>query len=145
MAAPKSGPTAKQRPDDRLGHRTKAEQGNVTTITVPQEADPPIIPGPSPAWTQTAKDAWTAFTTSPARQYWESTDYVTAHFLCDLITSCQTSGYRAGQVQMIRQLMVDLLFTETARRAADLQITRTPEQVDPAKVSAMEYARNRRA
>lgn len=144
MAAPKTGPTAKQRPDDRLGHRTKAEQGNVTTITVPQEAPPPVVPAPKPGWTETAVQAWQAFVDSPARQYWESTDYVTAQFLCDLITSCQTSGYRAGQVQMVRQLMVDLLFTETARRAADLQINRTPEKADPAKVSAMEYARNRR-
>lgn len=144
MAAPRSGPTAKQRPDDRLGHRTKAEQGNVTTITVPQEAAPPVIPAPKPEWTQTAKDAWASFVDSPAKQYWESTDYVTASFLCDLITSCQTTGYRAGQVQMVRQLMVDLMFTETARRAADLQITRTPPVANPARVAALEAARNRR-
>lgn len=145
MGAPKTGPTAKQRPDDRLGHRTKAEQAGVTVLNVPQEAAPPFVPSPAPSWTATAVDAYRAFCESPAKQYWESTDYVTAHFLCDLITTCQNTGYRAGQVQMVRQLMADLMFTETARRAVDLQINRTPEQADPARVAAMDAARNRRS
>lgn len=145
MAAPKTGPTAKARPEDRLGHRTKAELANVTTITPRQEEPPPVIPAARDDWTDTARMMWDAFITSPVREYYESTDYVSCHFLCDLVTECQRTGYRPGQLMDIRTRMVDLLFTETARRAANIQITRTPPVENPARVAAMSQARNRRS
>ena len=142
--APKSGPTAKQRPEDRLGHRTKAEQDNVLKISPRQEHADPVVPDEDPAWTDTARMIWSAFTTSPVRELYESTDYVTCHFLCDLVTQCQITGYRPGQLMVVRQMMVDLLFTETARRAANIQIERTKPVEDPARVAAIERARARR-
>jgi len=144
MAAPKSGPTAKQRSEDRLGHRTKAELDNVRTISPRQEHPDPVIPEPGPEWTDTARMMWDAFVTSPVKELYESVDYVTCHFLCDLVSNCQMTGYRPGQLMVIRQMMVDLLFTETARRAANIQIERTQEVADPKRVAAIERARNRR-
>ncbi len=117
----------------------------MTSLNVSQEAPPPVIPDPSPHWTPTALMAWEAFLANPASQYAEGTDYVAAQYLCDLISETQRTGYRAGQVQMVRQLMVDLLFMESARRAVNIEINRTPEVEDPARVSALEIARNRRA
>lgn len=143
-SAPKSGPTAKQRPEDRLGHRTAAELANVTTLNVRQEEPPPVIPDPRPAWSSTARMMWDAFVTSPVREYYESTDYAACHFLCDLVTDCQATGYRPGQLMDIRMRMVDLMFTETARRAANIQINRTPPVADPARVAAINRAANRR-
>lgn len=144
-SAPKSGPTAKQRPEDRLGHRTKAELENVLTISPRQEHAPPVVPEPGDHWTDTARGMWDAFVTSPVSELYESLDYQTCHFLCDLVTNCQETGYRPGQLMVIRQMMIDLLFTETARRAANIQIERTKPVEDPKRVAAIERARTRRA
>jgi len=144
MAAPKSGPTAKQRSEDRLGHRTAAELANVTTISPRQEEPPPVVPEPRESWSDTARMMWDAFVSSPVREYFESTDYAACHFLCDLVTDCQATGYRPGQLMDIRMRMVDLMFTESARRAANIQINRTPAVQDPARVAAINQAANRR-
>ena len=144
MVAPKSGPTAKQRPEDRLGHRTKAELAGVTTLNVKQEEPVAVAPDPNPNWDTVPLAMWEAFVTSPTRQFHEATDYQTCFYLCDLIQDSYRTGFKPGQLMVIRQLMVDLMFTETARRAANVFITRTPETKDPARVSAMETARNRR-
>jgi hypothetical protein len=142
--APKSGPTAKQRPDDRLGHRTKAEQAQATTLNVKQEEPPPVIPKPNPTWDAVPLGFWNAFITSPVREMYESTDYQTCYYLCDLIQDSYRTGFRPGQLMVIRQLMVDLLFTETARRAANILVARTPEVLNPSRVAAIEAARSRR-
>lgn len=145
MAAPRSGPTAKQRPEDRLGHRTAAEQASVTQLNVRQEEPPPVIPSPEPDWAPVAVMMWDAWTTSPLRELYESTDYAACHLLCSVVTEITRTGYRAGQLQTVREMMRDLLFTETARRAADIQITRTQPVQDPARVAAMATARARRS
>lgn len=144
MSVPHSGRTAKKRPEDRTGHRTRAELASVTQIPVSQEAAPPTIPAPDANWCQAAQQVWSAFVSSPVAYLWESTDYAQAWVTCGAIDSCVSKGYSATQLMTVRGLMNDLMLTEAARRSADIAITRTPVQEDPAKVRAMDVARSRK-
>lgn len=144
MAAPNSGRTAKQRPEDRLGHRSAAEQSSVTRIDA-TDHPAPVIPPPSPMWTDSAIMVWQSILASPLKVYYEGTDYAVAYILCDLIADLSTNGLKTrGQIESLRKMMVDLGMTESSRRAADMIIQRIPVNQDPARVRAIETARSRR-
>jgi hypothetical protein len=147
MAAPKTGRTAKKRPEDRLGHRTRAEQE--ATDYVPSEAlQAPEVPSelePNPEWHTVAAFAWKSFCESPLRQMHENTDFVHAWLTCELISRSIKTGMGPGQVMQLRMYLNDLGFTEAARRAIGVQITRSTEAPDPAKVVARERLEERRA
>jgi hypothetical protein len=147
MAAPKTGRTAKKRPEDRLGHRSQAEQEKFDTIDasdLPPIPEAPEILEPAPYWHPVAVLGWTTFCESPLSKYYEQTDYVQAWVTCELIHNSIKDGMSAGRSMQLRMYMNDLGFTEGARRAMDIAIQRkTPE--DSEKVKSMERARARRA
>lgn len=146
MAAPKSGPTAKKRPEDRLGHRTKETQAATDYIGPATEViEPPEGLAPDRDWHPVAAFAWQAFCDSPLNQMNEATDYVHAWITCELISRSIDRGMSAGMVMQLRMYMNDLGFTESARRAIGVQITRQTEAPDPAKVVAKERLEARRA
>lgn len=149
MAAPKTGPTAKKRPEDRLGHRTKAEQAKMDEIT-PEEiealtADLGDILAPAEHWHHVALAGWEAFCNSPLKRFYERTDYVQAWVTCELIHRCLKDGMSAGRAMQLRMYLNDLGFTEGARRTMDIAIQRQVEAPDPAKVVAKERLEARRA
>lgn len=146
IAAPKTGPTAKKNPGDRMGHRDHASKGmdqldpdeiNVT-IEVPAGLQP------NPIWHPVALASFKAFLESPLRVYTEDTDIVHAWMTCELIHQCISGRMGAGQAQHLRMYMNDLGFTESARRAIDVQINRTPKKEDPAKLAAVTRMQDRR-
>lgn len=97
-----------------------------------------------PNWHHVAREAWTAFCESPLRTYHERTDYVHAWVTCELIDSVLRDGMSAGKSMQLRMYLNDLGFTEGARRALDMQITRTTEAPDPKKVVAQQRLENAR-
>lgn len=150
MAAPKTGPTAKKRPEDRLGHRTKAEQAKMEDLIPDEEiealkVDLGDILAPAEYWHHVALAGWQAFCESPLKRYYERTDYVQAWVTCELIHRCMKDGMSAGRAMQLRMYLNDLGFTEGARRTMDIAIQRQTEAADPAKVVAKERLEARRA
>lgn len=151
MAAPKTGPTAKKRPEDRLGHRTRAEQARMDEILVSDEEIEALKSSltsdlvPAEYWHPVALKAWQSFNQSPLRRFYEQTDYVQAWVTCELIHQCVKDRMSAGRAMQLRMYLNDLGFTEGARRTMDIAIKRETEKVDPAKVVAQERLEARRA
>lgn len=152
MAAPKTGPTAKKRPEDRLGHRTKAEQVKMDEVTVSAEEMKAIQSrcvdsdlAPADYWHPVALSGWVSFCDSPLKRFYEQTDYVQAWVTCELIHRCIKDGMSAGRAMQLRMYLNDLGFTEGARRTMDIAIKRETEKADPAKVVAKERLEARRA
>lgn len=150
MAAPKTGPTAKKRPEDRLGHRTKAEQGKMDELVVSDEEIEALKASLSPElepaeyWHPVALKGWESFVESPLRRFYEQTDYVQAWVTCELIHRCIKDGMSAGRAMQLRMYLNDLGFTEGARRTMDIAIKRQTEKPDPMKVVAKERLEARR-
>jgi hypothetical protein len=151
MAAPKTGPTAKKRPEDRLGHRTKAEQAKMDEVVLSDEeieALKSTLTGqlePAEYWHPVALKGWETFCESPLRRFYEQTDYVQAWITCELIHQCIKDRMSAGRAMQLRMFLNDLGFTEGARRTMDVAIKRETEKADPAKVVAKERLEARRA
>lgn len=151
MAAPKTGITGKKRPEDRLGHRTKAEQARMDEIVVSEEeiealkSNLSVDMAPAEYWHPVALKGWQAFNESPLRRFYEDTDYVQAWVTCELIHRSIKDGMSAGRAMQLRMYLSDLGFTEGARRAMDVAIKRETEKPDPAKVVAKERLEARRA
>lgn len=151
MAAPKSGPTAKKRPEDRLGHRTKAEQAQMDEVTVSEEEIEALKASlgtnlePAEYWHPVALKGWQSFCESPLRRFYEDTDYVQAWVTCELVHRCIGDKMSAGRAMQLRMYLNDLGFTEGARRTMDVAIKRETEKADPAKVVAKERLEARRA
>jgi hypothetical protein len=151
MAAPKTGPTAKKRPEDRLGHRTKAEQAKMDEVVVSDEEIEALkssLTGdltPAEYWHPVALKGWQTFCESPLRRFYEQTDYVQAWITCELIHQCVKDRMSAGRAMQLRMYLNDLGFTEGARRTMDVAIKRETEKPDPAKVVARERLEARRA
>lgn len=150
MGAPRTGPTAKKRPEDRLGHRTKAEQAKMDEVIVTDEEIEALkssLHGELEAadyWHPVALRGWEAFCQSPLRRFYEDTDYVQAWVTCELIHRCVKDGMSAGRAMQLRMYLNDLGFTEGARRTMDIAIKRETEKADPAKVVAKERLEARR-
>lgn len=151
MAAPKTGPTAKKRPEDRLGHRTKAEQAKMEDVPVSEKEIEALKSSlssdmaPAEYWHPVALKGWQSFCESPLRRFYEQTDYVQAWVTCELIHQCVKDRMSAGRAMQLRMYLNDLGFTEGARRAMDIAIRRETEKADPAKVVAQERLEARRA
>lgn len=151
MAAPKTGPTAKKRPEERLGHRTKAEQAKMDEVTVSDEeidalkSSLSVDMAPAEYWHPVALKGWESFCQSPLSRFYEQTDYVQAWVTCELIHRCIKDGMSAGRAMQLRMYMNDLGFTEGARRTMDIAIKRETEKADPAKVVAKERLEAQRA
>lgn len=151
MAAPKTGRTAKKRPEERLGHRTKAEQAKMDEVTISDEEVEALKASlgadlaPADYWHPVALKGWESFCESPLRRFYEQTDYVQAWVTCELIHRCIKDGMSAGRAMQLRMFLNDLGFTEGARRTMDIAIKRETEKADPAKVVAKERLEARRA
>jgi hypothetical protein len=145
---PRSGPTAKKNPEDRLGHRSKADQNRADVINpeeVSREIEVPEGLEPDKNWHPVAKAAYRSYLESPLRAFYEDTDLVHLWACCELLSQTIARGMSAGQSQHLRQYMNDLGFTESARRAIDIQIKRGTPRVDPAKLASVTRMQERKA
>jgi len=151
MAASRTGPGAKKRPEDRLGHRTRAEQAKMDEVVVSEEEIEALKSSlstdltPAEYWHPVALKGWESFNESPLRRFYEDTDYVQAWVTCELIHRSIKDGMSAGRAMQLRMYMNDLGFTEGARRTMDIAIKRQVEAADPKKVVAKERLEARRA
>lgn len=145
MAAPKTGPTAKKNPEDRLGHpRSAGGHEQSQTIEI-DEAQVEVLAAvfenhgltPAEHWHPVALYSWNAFCSSPTRVNFESTDYAQAWITCELIHQSLSDGMSAGKSMQLRMYLNDLGFTEGARRAIGIEIKKTTEAADPKKVIAI--------
>lgn len=133
------GPAPK-RSEERKGHRTKGElavsKGTARAVTKPKA---------NPEWHDLAKYAFNyGMGKSGTVDYAQNSDWVVAWLLAEQIDDYLKSGRRSAMAAAeIRQLMSDLMFTESSRRRVGIELEEevVPE-VDPG-VAGVNAARER--
>ena len=129
-----------QRAEARKGHRTQAElavtKGTARAVTKPKA---------NPEWHDLAKYAFSyGMGKSGTVDYAQNSDWVVAWLLAEQIDDYLKSGRRSAMAAAeIRQLMSDLMFTESSRRRVGIELEEevVPE-VDPG-VAGVNAARER--
>lgn len=138
------GPVGK-RPDQRHGHRTKAEQAH-DTVTPGAEL---VWPAAGSTWRAPARRLYEAARSSGQVAEWQQTDVEACWILCDQIA--RELGYRhsmsAVMLQAVTGGMNDLLMTVGSRRRAKLELARGESEQARAAQSASDElgARRKRA
>lgn len=133
------GPSPK-RSEERKGHRTQAELA-VTKGT----ARPVSKPKANPDWCYIAKYAFTqAMGKSGTNDYAQNSDWLAAWFLAEQLDDYVRSSRRSSMAAAeIRQLMGDLMFTESSRRRVGIELEEpVAEKSDPG-VEGVAAARER--
>lgn len=142
MAAPKSGPTAKKRSDERHGHRTLAEKSQTETVEVLSGV---IVPSmevgePDPAWSPLAHSFWNALRVTPLGRFDEATDVAFHRAFCALTSQLERGNWSSpGLVMAWHSMAKDLGMTEIQRRAASIEIQRREvAEIDHEKVARLD-------
>lgn len=120
---PGKGGRMPKRADQRLGHRTKAEQNQTDQldITGPVEPGELLISDPHPI----VMELWESALDSAQRQYMEPTDWAFLQFTLNELQDYLYSEKKNGQIlTSIYSALNDLLFTEGSRRRVRLEINR---------------------
>lgn len=117
------GPIPK-RSEDRKGHRTQAELA-VTKGT----ARPVSKPKANPDWHYIAKYAFNqAMGKSGTNDFAQNSDWLAAWFLAEQLDDYVKSSRRSSMAAAeIRQLMGDLMFTESSRRRVGIELEEPAE------------------
>lgn len=120
MGASTRGPIGK-RPEDRQGHRTKAE---LKTDKAPA-AERVIVPDPDPDWHPIARMYWDSFSASGQVEFWESSDWVAAFDVMEEISRYKDAGRRSSQMRAaIDSILARLAVTDGDRRRLKIELTR---------------------
>lgn len=134
------GPIPK-RAEDRHGHRAKAEQDALTTVTVDGEV---VKPDPDPDWHPLARQLWDSLADSGQARFYEPTDWAVAYSLMDDLSHYKHQGRRSAQMlQTIMSGLSLLLVTEADRRRVSIELDRGAEGVDDDRVAVMDKWRRR--
>lgn len=116
---------AKKRTDQRLGHRTKAEQ----KVDKPQATEPVEIPEPDENWHPIVLRLYDGLRKSPHNVYMTSADWSYAFLAMDSVQeylhSTSSNGRSAMKLSAINDMLKSLLFTESDRRKANIEIQRS--------------------
>lgn len=116
-------PMPKKREDEKLG-RPHSAADPADKVEFDGEINPPE---PNEFWHPVALFAWEEWLKSPVTQFATGTDYAFAWAACEALDSAIQTG-AAMKIQAAESMMRNALFTEQARRAARIEVTRkTPE------------------
>lgn len=126
-----------KRPEQRMGHRTKAE---LATTKAPAAA---VVqaPDPDPDWHPIARMYWDSFHESGQVRFWEPSDWVAAFDAMEEITRYKESGRRSSQMRSaIDSILARLAVTDGDRRRLRIELTRGLEEAEdgPAEVAVMD-------
>jgi hypothetical protein len=129
-------PTVPKRSEQRTGHRSKAEKARTTKA---QGAGSVPIPAADPSWEPLALEFYESLAKSGQRVFYEPSDWVTAKFVCDVMSRAlrQKDRISSQLVATLQSLMGDLLTTEAARRRCHVELDRLAKDDEPASVSIM--------
>jgi hypothetical protein len=119
-------PAIPKRTEDRMGHRTQAEQ-TVDKVVV---GGPVRIPEPDEDWHPIALFAWEAFKASPLNIYYTETDMAFGWMTCDAIDAAYLSK-SAMKIQAAESMMRNGLFNEADRRRIRIEVTRQEPETNP--------------
>lgn len=133
------GPVPK-RSEERLGNRTQAELA-VTKGT----ARPVSKPKANPDWHYIAKYAFNqAMGKSGTNDYAQNSDWLAAWFLAEQLDDYVKSSRRSSMAAAeIRQLMGDLMFTESSRRRVGIELEEPAEAKVDKGAEGVNAARDR--
>ncbi|OLT13068.1 hypothetical protein BJF79_03695 [Actinomadura sp. CNU-125] len=122
------GPIGK-RSDQRHGHRTKAEQENVTKV----EVDAGTVPAmePDEHWHEIAREWFRSLGESGQAVFYEPSDWQTARFVAEAMSRNLEAGRFSAQLfAAVLSGMSSLLTTEGDRRRLRIELERAPK-ADP--------------
>lgn len=142
----KRGPIPK-RPEDRLGHVTKAElAGSKSSSSTPAKTAPVSRRltwfARDPNWHQIAQRWYDSLKKSGQAQYFEPSDVATAFFIAHKLSNHLTYGGGAMEFAALTSAMSLLLSTEGDRRRAGIELERVdPVQTDTVSDAVLEYQR----
>lgn len=123
-------PTTPKRAEQRLGHRTKAEQARTTVVQV--QAGEVEVPAPGERWHELARDWYLGLAESGHARFFEPSDWHAARYVAEAMTRhLSEEKFSATMFAAVWTSMNDLLTTETARRRVHLQLQRGPADADP--------------
>lgn len=134
MPAPKMRESELARPRSRKG---TAHSEPVTRA----EAKPPLTIEPDPEWHPTVALIWEAGLSSGQADFYESSDLAVLHLTCTGIDHWLSQGGRRSPelLRVLMQNLSGLMFTESDRRKARIELQRVDEDDDDvvASVSAL--------
>lgn len=134
-------PGMPKRSDERMGHRTAAEQ----TVDKVELGGPVRIPEPDPSWSPIALFAWEAYKSSPVNIYYTETDIAYGWMTCHAIHEAYESG-SAMKLQAMESLMRNGLFNEADRRRVKIEVTQKEPVTNPTvDKNVSEFRARRRA
>ena len=127
------GPVGK-RSDQRHGHRTKAEIGDVDK---PAAGAALVWYPEDPEWSQTAKWWYESMRVSGQSVFYEQSDVATVYYVAGMISK-STEGNRVnGQLfGAIMSAMSDLLATEGSRRRVKIELQRDTDEPGTSEVDS---------
>jgi hypothetical protein len=128
------GPVGK-RSNQRHGHRTKAEQAEVTKVSV--EGAPLGAQEPEEAWHPIAQQWFRSLGESGQRVFYEASDWATARYVAEAMSRNLEAGRFSAQLfAAVMSGMSSLLTTEGDRRRVKVELERAV-QVDADEEAAV--------
>lgn len=133
--------TIPKRTEERLGHRTKAEND----VTKAAGAAEVVQPEGDPTWTPEVRELWESLGKSGQSRYYEPSDWAELRIVCWFISSKIAGGRMSGQdLASAHQALADHLVSDGARRRLRLELQRpkaSKERDVPAGVTDLDRRR----
>lgn len=105
----------------------------------------PEMPPAEADWHPIAARWYTSLADSGQAQFYEASDWATAHYLAEAMSRNLNSGRFSAQLfAAVLSGMTDLLTTEGARRRARVELEREPAGEDPREVARVTLMENYR-
>lgn len=124
------GPVPK-RTSQRLGHLTKAEKSESTTV---KASGPVKIPDPDPLWHPLARDWYVSLGESAYHKLMEPSDWAAARLVAGEVTRMLELPPNAALFGKVWAAMGELMTTEGARRRLKVEVERRQLSPVPATV-----------
>ena len=125
------GPVPK-RTSQRLGHLTKAQKAEATTVKVTGAVE---IPPADESWHQLAKEWYRSLQESAQHQLMEPSDWAAARLVAAEMTRMLADAPNAAMFGRIWSAMGELMTTEGARRRLKIEVERRRLSSVPAEVT----------
>lgn len=127
------GPVGK-RSDQRHGHRTRAEIGNVDKVAGGAELR---WYEPADEWHDIAKEWYASLQVSGQVVFYEQSDVATAYYIAEMISRSMEGPKVNGQLfGSIMSAMGDLVCTEGARRRVKIELQRDAGESGPSETDS---------
>jgi hypothetical protein len=121
-SVPGKGGRTPKRSDQRMGHRTKAEQAAVEKVAA---AGAVVVPESSEEWHPIAQRWFRSLAESGQARFLEPSDWAAAQYVAEMVTRHLSADRTSAQMfAAIFAAMESLLTTEASRRRVKLEVER---------------------